>query len=495
MKSVIGIKFPEGTGSQNTTSIVVGAGPDRTLQSGQSLTLAASTAIMDAFGPTTYTWSRLSGVGGSLSDPNILRPVFTAPIVTSDRTITLRLTVTNNEISNSDDVVITVTTSTTTTTDIDNIFRRDANVPPAPLGGTNTEDHTPTGWRRDRPQATAVEGVYRAQRTLTYMDGVFTSATPWGNVTLIQAPLGSLLDAVAPTVTIAPVGSVDEDNTQALSVSISGGTYDFLGYAWEVISGGGSISGSGDSVTYTPDNVISDTLVTVRCTVTAFGNGTTVIVGDTDIASDDEEFTVNVIGTGLPNATVPTMFSIEEITELDSGNTYSIFTTDAGDGISDGNSYVWEVISGGGSIVDSGSPGVAHYTTPDVSVETTVVIRCTLTVIGTGGFAADGTSDSVSDDEEITITPAAEPPGVPTSVSFVLDGITYTMMWGHPTTGGTPDEYRYQSQINGNLWCCDVITSYPGTSRSFNSDTGTITGARLRAENPGGMSAWVEVFL
>ena len=59
-------------------------------------------------------------------------------------------------------------------------------------------------------------------------------------------------DAVAPDVTIGAVTEVDEDGTLALSASVSGGTYDSIAYAWAVDSGGGTIAGTGASVTYNP---------------------------------------------------------------------------------------------------------------------------------------------------------------------------------------------------------------------------------------------------
>ena len=105
--------------------------------------------------------------------------------------------------------------------------------------------------------------------------------------------------AVAPTVTIAAVGTVDEGSTQALSAEVADGIYDTLAYAWTVESGGGSIGGTGASVTYTPPDVDIDTLVTVRCTVTASGTGTLAVDGTSDTALDEEDFTV------IPLTTAP----------------------------------------------------------------------------------------------------------------------------------------------------------------------------------------------
>ena len=113
--------------------------------------------------------------------------------------------------------------------------------------------------------------------------------------TSTTADTPTLPAAAAPTVTIGAVTTVPENTTQALTASVSGGTYDSLSYAWTVVSGGGSLSGSGSSVTYTPANVTSNTTVQVQCTVTARGTGTVAKSGTSATASDTESFTVNYV--------------------------------------------------------------------------------------------------------------------------------------------------------------------------------------------------------
>lgn len=99
--------------------------------------------------------------------------------------------------------------------------------------------------------------------------------------------------ADAPAVTIAAVSTVGEGATQTLTASVSGGTYDGLSYAWTVVTAdGGTISGSGASVTYTAPSVTANKIVTVRCTVTATGTGTNAQSGTSDTAADTESFTV-----------------------------------------------------------------------------------------------------------------------------------------------------------------------------------------------------------
>ena len=103
-------------------------------------------------------------------------------------------------------------------------------------------------------------------------------------------------DAAAPTVTIAAVGSITENETLGLSVSVVGGTYDALAYAWIVVSGGGSLSGETTATpTYTPADISADATVRVRVTVTATGDGTNAATGTSDTATDTEDFTVTFV--------------------------------------------------------------------------------------------------------------------------------------------------------------------------------------------------------
>ena len=100
-------------------------------------------------------------------------------------------------------------------------------------------------------------------------------------------------DAVAPTVAIAPIGTVDEGATQSLTATLTGGTYDALAYLWEVTFGNGTISNSTSaSATYNAPAVTSDESVQVRLTVTASGTGTNAADGTSDDGIDFESFTV-----------------------------------------------------------------------------------------------------------------------------------------------------------------------------------------------------------
>ena len=55
--------------------------------------------------------------------------------------------------------------------------------PDKPTGGTHTYLHTPPGgWTRTQPTPTLSKAVYRSQRTATYLNGGFLSATAWSDV-------------------------------------------------------------------------------------------------------------------------------------------------------------------------------------------------------------------------------------------------------------------------------------------------------------------------
>ena len=205
-------------------------------------------------------------------------------------------------------------------------------------------------------------------------------------------------DAVAPTVTIGAVTEVDEDDTLALSASVSGGTYDSIAYAWSVDSGGGSITGSGASVTYNPPDVSSNTAVTVSCTVTATGDGTLAADGTTDDDTDTEDFTVRVV---LPDASAPTTFAITAVDGVDEDETLTLTVTHSG-GVYDTIDYIWQILfSGGGTITGSGA--TVTYNPPDVSSNTDITVAVTGTARGTGTLAASGTSASTNDQEVFTV--------------------------------------------------------------------------------------------
>ena len=126
-----------------------------------------------------------------------------------------------------------------------------------------------------------------------------------------------------------------ETGTKTLAGTPSGGS-------WSVVSGGGSISGT----TYTPADVTSNTVVTVRYTIP--------VNGSCPISTSDAQFTVNSQDTA--KNTVDTARICET-------GTKALVGTPAGG--------TWSVVSGGGTI--SGST----YTPADITSNTAVTVRYT----------------------------------------------------------------------------------------------------------------------
>ena len=205
--------------------------------------------------------------------------------------------------------------------------------------------------------------------------------------------------AIAPNVSIASVSSVDEDGTQTLTASVSGGTYDSLSYAWAIVSGGGTITGSGASVTYTPPDVTANANVTVRCTVTATGSGTNAVSGTSDTATDTEVFTVNFVES-LPDAAAPTV-TIGAVANVNEGTDVALTATLSG-GTYDTITFAWDDGGAGGAFSSSTAQNPT-YTAPSVTSHQSATFTCETTARGTGTDASNGTSDTASDTEAFSI--------------------------------------------------------------------------------------------
>ena len=110
------------------------------------------------------------------------------------------------------DVCVASTTPVTpeTTTQTQSIYRLATSTPSTPSGGTSTEQHVPSGWSTSQPTPTTTEGVYESQRTVTYHDSVFQSATAWGVPTLVAQVQSIYRLATSPPT--APSGGTSTEN-------------------------------------------------------------------------------------------------------------------------------------------------------------------------------------------------------------------------------------------------------------------------------------------
>ncbi|MCY3569318.1 MAG: hypothetical protein OXH38_11865 [Chloroflexi bacterium] len=105
------------------TTVAAEAGMNKSVQSGDTVTLDGSATVQNGSGSTAYAWKKISGTGGALDDSTSATPEFTAPTLSPvpgtaaagyRRTLVYELKATNNGVSSTDRVTITVTAPVTT---------------------------------------------------------------------------------------------------------------------------------------------------------------------------------------------------------------------------------------------------------------------------------------------------------------------------------------------------------------------------------------------
>ena len=95
----------------SNTQPTVNAGPDQTVDEGDTVTLSGTASDSDN-DPLTYMWTHDSALSISLADDTALSTTFTAPAVTQDTTVTFTLGVSDDTDSVTDMVSVTITDTT-----------------------------------------------------------------------------------------------------------------------------------------------------------------------------------------------------------------------------------------------------------------------------------------------------------------------------------------------------------------------------------------------
>ena len=149
--------------------------------------------------------------------------------------------------------------------------------------------------------------------------------------------------ASAPSLSIGSVADIDEGDSVQISVTPTGGVYDTIAYAWVVRSGGGTISGSGSTVTYNSPSVTADTEIVIDVDATVRGTGTNARSGTSDTTSSSEDDSVRF---DVNNVAAPVSVTISGPTSLREGAT-GTFTASASGGTGGPYDYDWSGTSGG----------------------------------------------------------------------------------------------------------------------------------------------------
>ena len=281
--------------------------------------------------------------------------------------------------------------------------------------------------------------------------------------------------AVAPTVTIGEVTSVAKNATQTLTASVSSGTYDALAYAWRVMTGGGTLDGSGASVTYTPTDVSVGTVVKVRVTVTALGTETTAQAGTSATAFDEETFRVTTGGTSpapqlalaAPTVTVAEGGTATMQVRLTAAPTGTVTVT------ATENDADISLSPSSRSFTTSTWNTYQAFTVTGVQDADAVHESATVTLSASGGGVTDTASVAV------TITDDDPPPTdtVPTFGTTTIPDQTYTVGTAIPTLqlpaasgGNSPLTYTVTPALPAGL-------TFAATTRQLTGTPTTATGA------------------
>ena len=355
--------------------------------------------------PTGGTWSIVSG-GGTINGTT-----YTPDDINTDTTVVIRYTIAADGdcAATSDDVTFTVTPvcnvvadNTTSTASITE--GQTKTLTGAPNGGT---------W-------SIVSGGGNINGTTYTPADINTDTTVVIRYTIAaDGDCAATTDDV--TFTVTPVCNVVADNTTSTADITEGQTKTLTGAptggTWSIVSGGGTINGT----TYTPDDINTDTDVTIRYTIAADG--------DCAATSDDVTFTVTPVCDVVADNTTSTA----DITE---GETKTLTGAPTGG--------TWSIVSGGGNINGT------TYTPADINTDTTVVIRYTI--------AADGDCAATSDDVTFTVTPVCDVVADnTTSTADITEGETKTLT-GAPT-GGTWSIVSGGGNINGTTYTPDNINT------------------------------------
>ena len=97
--------------TSSNTQPTVEAGPDQTVDEGDTVTLSGTASDSDN-DPLTYMWTHDSALSITLADDTALSTTFTAPAVTQDTTVTFTLAVSDATDSVTDTVSVTITDTT-----------------------------------------------------------------------------------------------------------------------------------------------------------------------------------------------------------------------------------------------------------------------------------------------------------------------------------------------------------------------------------------------
>ena len=356
------------------------------------------------------------------------------------------------------------------TTDTDHIWRRASTKPSAPSGGTSTLRHSPSGWGRVSVTASATQDVYRAERTRSYRNGIFTSATNWGNVTKIADRTGTANFDISGSAVVAK--GTDSGGNAAVTVSIrddvpAAAMADLEPGVMSAIRLGGrdGVSGTvginfgGVGRTTAADNLTDAARNGLVAVITMGSRTVTARNFDTDLI---EPYTA----TG--HAIAQTMANNATAGDVMSYRVYYLTTITDTD-------YVYRLATSAPSAPSGGTSTEAHEPSgwdrdePEPSATQDVYRAERTRTFTSGSFTSATTWTKVTKIAERTGSSGGTSPEAPQNLSatlsrtFMIVGITlreYTISWDAPdVVSGTFVRYEYRRRLNDGPWTAWTVAT------------------------------------
>ncbi len=339
--------------SSNTIP-VANAGADQTVNEGTSVTLdgsASSDADLDVL---TYAWTQTSGTSVTLSDSTAVSPTFTSPLVSATETLVFQLIVNDGTVDSTADTV------TITVNDIPV-----ANVPPTANAGADQTVNEGVLVTLDSSASSDSDGTI-ASRTWTQTSGVsvalssstavsptFTAPSVSSTATLTfqlivvdDDSASSTPDSVTITINDVPVPptnnapvandvftTTNEDTPKVIILSCSDADGDTLTYSIVSNPSSGTLSGTGNVRTYTPNpNFNGADSFTYRCNDGSLNSNTatvTITVNSVDDATVWSTLSNQNVDEDSPAGTVVYSNIMSRVSDIDSLITISVVSSNS----------------------------------------------------------------------------------------------------------------------------------------------------------------------
>ncbi|MCP3142014.1 myxosortase-dependent M36 family metallopeptidase [Pyxidicoccus sp. QH1ED-7-1] len=419
------------TGTCVNSAPVISAGPDVTVDERAQVSLTGTAYDVDGQA-LQYLWASVSNPAVTITGANTLNPTFTAPNVTADTNLVLRLSTTDGVVVVTDTVtvrILNVNRAPTVNAGVNGVADERSSFTLSGSASDADSDTLTYSWTQvsgtrvginNPTSATATFStpeVSAAGETLTFQlavsDGrITTTDTVDVNINNVNR---------APAVTASSV-TADERSTITLSATGSDPDGDTVSYAWMQVGEPAVVLTGADTATpsFSAGDIAADTVLTFRVTVSD-GTATTSQDVVVNVRNINRAPTVNA---GVDGAVA------ERAAATLSGS--------ASDADSDTLSYAWTQVSGTPVALSGATSLTATFTAPETANGETLTFRLTV---------SDGQATN-SDEVSVQVSNENRGPAVTASAVTVDERTTATLTASGTDPDGDTVSYTW-TQVGG----------------------------------------------